>query len=167
MSKGEGYGDPISPIAYLASPYTWRGDNVGGEVYARQVENARYEKACIAAALLAEEGEIVYSPIAMAHGMYRAVPALGGSYETWEAYDKAFLDACGMLYVLAIDGYTDSVGVREEARKTMLSGKVVEVIGLEWFVDGHAVIERLGYMDRGIFEETWGEPLEPERGEDE
>jgi nucleoside 2-deoxyribosyltransferase len=92
-------------IAYLASPYSHPDP---------AVREQRFRAACQAAVALLHAGRVVFSPIAHSHPL--AQHGLPGNWHFWERYDRAFLERCDEVVVLMLDGWQESVGVREEIR---------------------------------------------------
>ena len=56
---------------------------------------------------------IVFSPIAMTHGMVEFRPQ-ATSWEHWRANDLGLLRKADDLFILTLDGWEESVGMREE-----------------------------------------------------
>ena len=105
---------------YLASPYTHSDP---------AVREQRFKAACKAAARLIQEGEVVFCPIAHSHpiDLEFATPASG---QFWKHHDAPFLAGAARLKILAIEGWADSVGVREEVRYAHDNGIPMEFIDL-------------------------------------
>jgi uncharacterized protein DUF1937 len=91
-------------LTYLACPYSHPEASVRLE---------RFEAVNRAAAKLMAEGEHIFSPISHTHPIALA-GALPLGWEFWEAYDRAILRCCARVYVLQLDGWTESAGVRGE-----------------------------------------------------
>lgn len=94
----------MAEIIYLASPYSHPS---------AAVREQRFQDACRAAAHLMRQGHIVYSPIAHTHPI-ATLCDLPKGWEYWRKVDEAFLERCDALYVLHLDGWRESVGVRAE-----------------------------------------------------
>jgi len=90
-------------ITYLASPYSDRDASV---------QHSRYEAACRACLLLVNSGANPYSPICHWH----PIAELGYymEYDALLTVDLAILKVSTSLYVLCLDGWKESVGVRRE-----------------------------------------------------
>lgn len=110
-------------MIYLASPYS-HPDPV--------VREERFRAACRATAALLRAGEVVFSPIVHSH------PLVGFTLPTawafWERIDRVYLERCDEVVVLMLDGWNESVGVREEIGIARRAGKRVRFLGVE---DGH------------------------------
>lgn len=109
---------PQKPLVYLASPYTHDDKTVVKE---------RYMRAAKKAAELITQGELIFSPIAMAHPMatYGKLP---GNWEFWEKFDKAFISCCHKLIVYRLSGWETSKGVQAEIKIAQEMGIPVEYI---------------------------------------
>ena len=104
-----------SPIYYLASPYTYTLEV--GEPPAKKgmTQIRRFNKVNEVAANLTKAGFIIFSPISHSHQMAQ-VADLPVEWEFWERIDKAFINVCGGLFVLKLDGWKESVGVQAEIK---------------------------------------------------
>jgi hypothetical protein len=91
-------------MIYLASPYNHRSPFV---------REARYLAAMEAVTLLMQRRIWVFSPIVHCHE-FKKIADLPPSHEFWLAYDLHILEQCEALYILAIDGYRESLGVGAE-----------------------------------------------------
>lgn len=96
----------MSDLTYICSPYNSPDPGI---------KHARFRAVCKVAAALMARGELVFSPIAHTHPI-----ALAGSlppdWGFWERYDRAMLEACGMVYVLMLPGWRESIGVQAEIK---------------------------------------------------
>lgn len=114
---------------YLASPYTSKEPGV-------QEQRAR-EVARVAGALI-ENGHNVFCPIAMSHFIsdHSVMPASGvKAHDMWMRNDLAFLETCHELYVLMLDGWIESTGVKEEIEFARVNGLSIHYLNKE----GHIV----------------------------
>lgn len=94
----------MSPLTYLASPYTH--DN-------RQVILERTRQAEIAAAKLMMKGHVVFSPIAHSHAIAEHIGNhVDGSF--WQKQDEPYLRFCDRMVVLTLPGWEQSKGVTYE-----------------------------------------------------
>lgn len=91
-------------LIYLASPYSHPE---------AEVRQQRFETVCHVAAKLMAEGKHVFSPIAHTHPI-----ALKGDlplgFDYWEEFDRKMIAACGELWVVRMDGWETSKGVKAE-----------------------------------------------------
>lgn len=107
-------------LIYLASPYSHPDP---------AVRELRYEHACAATAGLMRRGLHVYSPIVHSHPLVKY--ELPTDWEYWQAHDIAMLHRCQELYVLTLDGWMESKGVRAEiAEASLLELPTVYLPGL-------------------------------------
>ena len=90
---------------YLATPYSHEDP---------AVRALRFEAINITAAKLMLEGYAVFSPISQSHPIAEYLPTETGNWDFWQKEDLPFLEVCDWLYVLPIDGWQESVGVRGE-----------------------------------------------------
>jgi len=78
-----------------------------------EVKQQRFEIANKVAAKLMREGYNVFSPISHTHSI-AIVGGLPEDWEFWEKYDRMFLGMTSELWVIRIDGWYESKGVRAE-----------------------------------------------------
>ncbi len=92
------------PIAYLACPFSDPSSAIC---------DLRFKAANYAAGVLMQQGEVIFSPLSHSYPIAQAInaPTL---WDFWKPQDEAILRRCTKLYVLCIDGWLRSVGVREE-----------------------------------------------------
>jgi len=133
-------------MLYLCSPYSHENPSI---------RQHRYRKACRATAKLMAAGIPVFSPLC------NSVPAveLGGletDHDGFLAIDLPILQRSDEILVLALDGWTDSKGVKQEMFEALSLRKPVTVIE-------EADIERLPaipktarkYLASSIFTEVY------------
>jgi hypothetical protein len=127
------------PLIYLASPYTHV------DVAVRQ---RRYENACQAVALLLKAGVFAYSPIVHTHPLTQY--GLEGPWEFWRDYDLTFLKRCSELWVLTLDGWQESKGVRAEIETARSWGLPVRYVTLDDLENRHFAVSE---CSRGVYNE--------------
>ncbi len=90
--------------AYLASPYSHHD---------KKVREKRFESANKAAAKLIKDGYAVFAPISMSHPISQH---MGNSNDSlyWVSIDLEWLRCCDVMFVLMIDGWLESNGVKRE-----------------------------------------------------
>ena len=93
-------------IAYLACPYNSPHDSI---------RRLRFEAANKCAGALMQRGEFVFSPISHTHPIAEQCELPKG-WDFWHKYDRAMLSRCSKLYVLALEGWMESVGVAAELK---------------------------------------------------
>ena len=108
----------MSPLTYLASPYTHAD---------KEVRRDRYMAACKAAAKLMLAGEVVFAPISHSHPIEHFFPEVQG-HDFWMKQDAPYLEACSKLVVLTIDGWDKSSGVAHEIRRAVERGIPIEYL---------------------------------------
>ncbi len=91
-------------MIYLASPYTHDDPEVVKE---------RYAKTCKVAGILIREGYRVFSPIAHTHAIL-VVADLPGNFAFHRDLNFHMIDLCSGFFVLRMNGWEESVGVRAE-----------------------------------------------------
>lgn len=91
---------------YLAAPYTHKK---------KSVVAYRVKKINTAASKLMNEGHIVFSPISHSH--YIAVENdLPTDFKYWQEMNHSFIDWCEVMYILTLDGYEESKGIKDEIK---------------------------------------------------
>lgn len=103
---------------YLASPYT--DDN-------EKTQTLRAFAAAQVAAILMEQGFVVYSPIVHGVSLQRFMTELHDN-DWWMKQCYAFLRRSERLFVLCIPGWQESRGVRLEIRAAELLGMDIEFV---------------------------------------
>ena len=104
-------------MIYLASPYSHERE---------AVRETRFHDACDAASHLMRQGHRVYSPIAHTHPVAQHGLPLG--WDFWEPYDRWFVERCDEVWVLTLEGWSESKGVRAEIRIAEELGKPVRYL---------------------------------------
>ncbi len=107
-------------MIYLASPYSHPDP---------AVREWRFRAACRATASLLRAGEVVFSPIVQSHPLVEF--ALPTAWTFWELIDRVYLERCDEVVVLMLEGWKESVGVREEIESARSAGKPVRFLGVE------------------------------------
>ena len=110
-------------LIYLASPYSHKDPKVSVE---------RFSATCLAAAHLFNCGFHVFSPIAHCHPI-KVLADIDGSWGFWKNYALNMLQRCDELYVLKLDGWTDSIGVATEAKIASELGKPISYMDGETY----------------------------------
>lgn len=119
-------------LIYLASPYSHPDADV---------RQHRFERACQVAGGLMREGHHIFSPIAHTHSI--AVQCdLPLGFDFWRQYDEEMIAACGELWVLMLDGWSQSSGVKAEIEIATKAGKPVRSVTV---IEG-ADIDDVGWM---------------------
>ena len=107
-------------LIYLAAPYTFNGKSARRVVLRRVATIDRFAASVFAA------GDYVFSPISHTHPIKEASGGkLPGGFEFWEQCAYRMIDGCDEVWVLMLDGWRDSVGVKAEVWYAEHSGKPV------------------------------------------
>lgn len=104
-------------MIYLASPYTHPDPHV---------REQRYYTVCYAAAKLINEGHNIYSPIAHTHGICEQMRLRGideHKFEFWSKMDKEMIRLCDRFWVLRMEGWEQSEGIKAELAYAMSIGR--------------------------------------------
>lgn len=120
-------------LIYLAVPYSHPDE---------AVRLQRFETVTLVSALLIKQGVVNFSPITQSHEQAESHD-LPGDWAFWETVDKVFLDRCDELYVLALPGWKDSVGVTAEIEHMKNSGKPIRYVSLNEYKDYVCLIEEV------------------------
>lgn len=94
----------MKPLIYLASPYSHPNPAV--------VEQ-RFQDVSRAAAMMTQDGLMVFCPIAHSHPM-AVYGGLTGNWEFWKAIDTEWIERCSELHLLMLPGWNTSTGVNAE-----------------------------------------------------
>lgn len=94
----------IKPFIYLASPYS--DDNP-------DVMHQRYLDTCKFVAQALKDNKVIFSPIVNTH-LLAVEEGLPSEFKFWKNYNEKILSKADMLYVLTLDGYKESVGIKGE-----------------------------------------------------
>lgn len=90
---------------YLAAPYSHHMDTV---------MQYRFEQINRMAGKLLKEGYLVYSPISHSRPIALTCGDLPHTFAFWENLDKSMIDWADEVWILNLDGWNQSVGVRSE-----------------------------------------------------
>lgn len=108
----------MNNLIYIGCPY--QHDDIA-------VMEQRFQKVSKKAAELMSAGKQIFSPISMCHPM--AQYGLPRGWEFWAEFDKQFLEMCSELYVLKLDGWEKSTGLRAEIKIAIELG--IKIVYLE------------------------------------
>lgn len=108
----------VDGLIYLASPYSHPDP---------AVRQQRFETVCHTAAYLMQAGHFIFSPIAHTHPICLA-GELPPGFEYWQALDKLMLGLCSEMWVVRMDGWEQSVGVKAEMEYMNRLGKPVRFV---------------------------------------
>lgn len=91
-------------MIYISSPYT---NKDASKTESNFIEVSNY------AGLLCSQGKIAISPITYGHTLLKFVQ-MPSDWEFWKNFCISFLEKCTEMHVLMLDGWQESIGVREE-----------------------------------------------------
>jgi hypothetical protein len=117
-------------FAYLASPYTpqkgqYDQNSIMSYKQMNDIRKNRYEDVCHAAAWLMQMGEVVFCPISHSHNVDSHLltnTGKRGDGEFWKAQDEPYLELCDKVFVLMIDGWDASPGLKHEVDRAVERG---------------------------------------------
>ena len=98
---------------YLACPYSHEY---------LTVKIGRFWKANEKAAELMKQGHIVFSPISHSHPIALQCD-LPGDYHYWKAWNRSFIEWCDQVWILRLEGWKESIGVKGEIEDAAELGK--------------------------------------------
>lgn len=90
-------------LIYLASPYSHDD---------QAVMEHRYYSVLKFTSRLIDQNYIVYSPIVSTHYVTKLLNA--GSFDFWEKYCYKLLSRCDRLWILTLEGWRESKGIKKE-----------------------------------------------------
>ena len=92
-------------LGYLASPYTHKD---------KYIMHMRFIQVCMVAGKLLEAGHKFYCPIAHTHPIadYGELPL--DDHSLWLPFDEPILSRCDELWVVEMDGWRESTGIKFE-----------------------------------------------------
>ena len=105
-------------MIYLASPYTHPDP---------RVMESRDEQTCIAVGSLIKQGLHAYSPIAHSRSV-ALLSDLPHDFGFWNAYDTDMISRCDEVWVLMLDGWEDSEGVKAEIKIALDLNKKIRTL---------------------------------------
>jgi hypothetical protein len=106
-------------MIYLATPYSHKG------LLGRWVMWMRFRIVTRIAAKIMQKGYNVFSPITLTHPIARLGNIDQIDHEFWLKMDKWYVDRCDELWVVMLDGWKDSAGVKREIGWALWQGKGV------------------------------------------
>lgn len=108
---------------YLASPYSHKD---------RAVMNSREHLINVVAANLIEKyGYMMFLPITQSAPLERILPKLGGSFAKWKKIDLEAISRMDELWVVMLEGWEKSIGVKAEIKHAQKLKKPV------YYIDPH------------------------------
>lgn len=110
-------------LIYLAAPYSHDDPAVIEE---------RIAAVCRVDSVLMQRGSFTFSPL-LKH-FVRPFGNLPGDWDYWQDFCRVTLPKCSQVYVLALDGWEQSTGVREELKLAELLKIPVFLCGPDGFL---------------------------------
>ena len=92
------------------------------------IHDHRFRTACRAAAKLMRVGVVVFSPLSHSVPIVEHGGLDGTTHEFWMSVDLPLLQRCDELLVVALEGWQESLGVREEIFQAMALRKPITLI---------------------------------------
>ncbi len=93
---------------YLASPYSHKD---------KRIERKREKQVTEIAALMTRDyGYSMFLPITQSYQMCKVLPELGGSFEKWKKIDLFEVRHSTEVWVVMLDGWKESIGVKAEIK---------------------------------------------------
>lgn len=109
-------------LIYLACPYTHHD---------KKIMQERFESSCEAAAALLDKGKVVFAPISHGHLLYGYMQNPTNCPRFWLNQCFYTLTASSAVYVLGIDGWDKSRGVRWELETALAFNIPVYLVDLD------------------------------------
>lgn len=106
-------------MIYLASPYSHE---------LAEVREQRYWTVCYAAAKFMAEGHHIFSPIAHTHGICLQGKSQNFGFEFWKVFDEEMIRLCDEFWILQMDGWEQSKGMKAETAYAYEIGKPVKYV---------------------------------------
>ena len=105
-------------LIYLASPYTDQNP---------EMRQARNEVAISVTRDLILAGYMVISPIVASHPL-AVGGALPGEFDFWRNWNMTILERCDLLWILPLEGWTRSAGIKEEVAQARQLGLTIQIL---------------------------------------
>src|SRR5574338_41833 len=115
-------------LVYIASPFSC---NTSNKSMKKRVEEHRYEMITYIAAELKMKYGSTHSfilPITQSYNLCKAEPKLQGSFEQWKEDDLLYISKCDEMWVVQMDGWNKSIGVKAEIDHAQSLGLPVKYI---------------------------------------
>ena len=106
-------------LYYLGQPYASDDD---------EVKTARFQTACRVTATILKTGRTIFSPVVHNHWL-STFYNLPKTWDFWRRVDLTILSKCTGIYILPLQGWPDSVGLRDEVEFAIEQDIPV------WFID--------------------------------
>lgn len=111
---------------YLASPYSY---NEGTDAEQKMMRDFRYLTITrVAACLIKKTRNAFFLPITQSHALKELDDSLGTNFESWEKIDLCAIDHSDEVWVVRMDGWKDSVGVKAEIKYAKKINKPIKYV---------------------------------------
>lgn len=114
--------EPMERI-YLGVPYSHPDP---------KVREFRFNQVNLLAGALIKKGYLVYSPISHSHPITVAYDLPKG-YDFWQRIDREFIRWCHQFWILQMEGWDTSTGLRDEEEYSIQQNKKVVYISHDHF----------------------------------
>lgn len=109
-------------MVYLAGPYSHQDEEI------QRLRRIIFSHMA-GLILIKEKNVAIIDPITMSAAIVDRHPEhFNGGFDCWDKIDYEFIDRCDEVYVMAIEGYQQSVGVQAEIAYAKKKGKPVKFI---------------------------------------
>ena len=122
-------------MLYLASPWSHPDPFV---------RHQRYTDALRATIALFRSGRTVYSPIIYSHQLHGAGVGTTGAFAEWEELDRAVIRSCSMVWVLQLEGWEASRGIKAELEIAAEFNLPVQFVTLDQVLDMEPIRAQIG-----------------------
>ena len=107
-------------MIYLACPYSHEEP---------EIRDYRYICSYLAAAVCMKKfGHMVFSPITHSHPIAETLGDNKGDWQAWQEFDKRMIDACDELWILPLDRWKDSIGIKAEMEYATEKNKPIRIL---------------------------------------
>lgn len=113
----------MKDLVYLAGPISTTKPG-------QYLERIRAHAKC--AVQLESQGKVnIYSPACETHGYVELGGKIGTSWKDWKQHDLNILSRCNKLYVMLLDGWKESIGVKGEVKYALKNNIPIEFVNVE------------------------------------
>jgi len=127
------------PRVYIAGPYTHKD---------KAIQERRGEQHCEITSEFLKNGHLTYSPIAETMNLAKYGHMVGTTWDTWREKDQKEVELSDEMWILMLDGWKDSVGVRGEVKHCIRLNKPISLYDpttkLFWEVTPECILGELG-----------------------
>lgn len=118
----------LTKMIYLASPYSCM-DPSAGLIPAALIRQARYDAVTKCAGILEDTYPYAFiQPITQSHNTSKYHKKKDTGFKAWETRDLTFVSRCDEVWVLGIEGWSESIGVQAEISFAVVNNIPVKFI---------------------------------------